>query len=371
VRFGKCAATANSAHPKNLAKPMAPTARDACDTKPGYRRHARANGDNQICRHMRHGPARGTSFRVELKFPARGGPGGSAFGATNEGGGATFRAPPGLWMGGYGRPCRLCRGREATARRVRPGLGRHLGGGASIAVRINIRYKMLSKMLPRKWGDEGHGLGSTKVPFARALAGERLADSDNLLIRPIALEERFDYDRLVEDMAAVMCERPPVATEVRERERYLHQQADPTERAYRAAMETQRQSIVEAANGSRQLLIKELSPAQLEDFDHTGSFNVRGGDTGTLYRIVYGTSMNIVILSVDGAPTGQRICFAPRGYIPTFDCMLAQKISLESDETATLRIANRTFLRVTNPRDQHGSPGQPWIAWASVDTLSQ
>jgi hypothetical protein len=25
--------------------------------------------------------------------------------------------------------------------------------------RINIRYKMLSKMLPRKWGDEGHGLG--------------------------------------------------------------------------------------------------------------------------------------------------------------------------------------------------------------------
>ena len=25
--------------------------------------------------------------------------------------------------------------------------------------RINIRYKMLSKMLPRKWGKEGYGLG--------------------------------------------------------------------------------------------------------------------------------------------------------------------------------------------------------------------
>jgi hypothetical protein len=28
-----------------------------------------------------------------------------------------------------------------------------------------IVTEMLSKMLPRKWGDEGHGLGSTKVPF--------------------------------------------------------------------------------------------------------------------------------------------------------------------------------------------------------------
>src|SRR6478672_2811574 len=32
-------------------------------------------------------------------------------------------------------------------------------GLAYAMARINIRYKTLSKMLPRKWGDQGHGLG--------------------------------------------------------------------------------------------------------------------------------------------------------------------------------------------------------------------
>jgi hypothetical protein len=40
--------------------------------------------------------------------------------------------------------------------------------------RINIRYKTLSKMLPRKWGDEGHGLGpsfrATKADTPHPLA---------------------------------------------------------------------------------------------------------------------------------------------------------------------------------------------------------
>ena len=33
--------------------------------------------------------------------------------------------------------------------------------------RINIRYKMVSKMLPRKWGDEGHGLGEPAPALER------------------------------------------------------------------------------------------------------------------------------------------------------------------------------------------------------------
>jgi hypothetical protein len=32
-------------------------------------------------------------------------------------------------------------------------------GLAYAMARINIRYKALAKMAPRKWGDEGHGLG--------------------------------------------------------------------------------------------------------------------------------------------------------------------------------------------------------------------
>jgi hypothetical protein len=32
-------------------------------------------------------------------------------------------------------------------------------GLAYALARINIRYKMLSKMLPRKWGKDGHGYG--------------------------------------------------------------------------------------------------------------------------------------------------------------------------------------------------------------------
>jgi hypothetical protein len=157
-----------------------------------------------------------------------------------------------------------------------------------------------------------------------------------------------------------MCEqRPPVmrrliTAELRERERYLESQ----------------QLSARASERVRQWLMKHLSPEQLNDFSCTCAFNVRGGSTGTLYRITYGCSMNIIITDANGL-ANRRICFAPQGDLSTYDIMLAQKISLESDETATLRIANRTFLRVTNPRDQHGSPGQPWIAWASVDTLSQ
>jgi hypothetical protein len=38
----------------------------------------------------------------------------------------------------------------------------------------------------------------------------------------------------------------------------------------------------------------------------------------------------------------ERLCFGPRGGVPIGDVLLQQKLALEGDEEATLRIAGRT-----------------------------
>jgi hypothetical protein len=172
-------------------------------------------------------------------------------------------------------------------------------------------------------------------------------------IEAIPPAERYDYERLVEDIAELLADQPLpprpritrqlTAAEVRQRERSFD--AEVRRLAVQAALEAQREAIdaalpdLRASSSARQWLIKHLSSAQLADFTRTGSFNVRGGSTGGLYRITYGRSMNIAILNADGMPTGRRLCFSPRGNLSTFDVMLGQKVSLESDELFTLRVA--------------------------------
>jgi hypothetical protein len=51
--------------------------------------------------------------------------------------------------------------------------------------RINIRYKTLSKMLPRKWGDEGHGLGEP----ASALEPSRNGDDARNIGNAVVLDQ--------------------------------------------------------------------------------------------------------------------------------------------------------------------------------------
>ena len=61
--------------------------------------------------------------------------------------------------------------------------------------RINIRYKMLSKIRPRKWGDEGHGLGEP----APALEPPRnSADARNVLDQHPLKEQIMAWQRIAD-----------------------------------------------------------------------------------------------------------------------------------------------------------------------------
>ena len=83
-----------------------------------------------------------------------------------------------------------------------------------------------------------------------------------------------------------------------------------------------------------------LSPEQAAQYNSEEHFDVIGSDTGTRYRIRHGQMMNIDQLDSAGNRVCQW-CFAPEGELAAGDCMLAQKIALETFETKVLAIANR------------------------------
>ena len=93
------------------------------------------------------------------------------------------------------------------------------------------------------------------------------------------------------------------------------------------------------------LLREWLSPMQRAQFDASKFFDVVGCDSERCYRIHYGGMTNVH--EIDGA--GQPVtgwCFAPLGHLVAGDVMLAQKIALETNEQATLGVANRFNIRV-------------------------
>jgi hypothetical protein len=88
------------------------------------------------------------------------------------------------------------------------------------------------------------------------------------------------------------------------------------------------------------ILLREwLSAAQQAQFDATKSFEVIGCDSGKRYRVLYGTASNIQELDDAGRPI-RGWCFIPSARLVAGDVMLAQKIALETDEKAALKIAN-------------------------------
>jgi hypothetical protein len=94
-----------------------------------------------------------------------------------------------------------------------------------------------------------------------------------------------------------------------------------------------------ARERSRQLLVRCLTPAQRAEFERTGTFKVRGGASGQQYRITYGTTANIELLSASGTVC-RRLCAGPVG-VPIPAMMLAQKLMLETQEAEFVRIAAR------------------------------
>ncbi len=96
-------------------------------------------------------------------------------------------------------------------------------------------------------------------------------------------------------------------------------------------------------------LVKEwLSPAQLAQFEAAGYFDVVGSDSGKRYRIHYGSSMKIDELDDQGRA---RVCYCFVTDIPLVpgDVVLAQKVALETNERASLAVANRFTPRKRPP----------------------
>jgi hypothetical protein len=69
-----------------------------------------------------------------------------------------------------------------------------LGENDANQARINIRYKTLAKMAPRKWGDEGHGLGEP----APALEPTRNDDARNALDQHPLKEQIMAWQRIAD-----------------------------------------------------------------------------------------------------------------------------------------------------------------------------
>jgi hypothetical protein len=104
----------------------------------------------------------------------------------------------------------------------------------------------------------------------------------------------------------------------------------------------ERYRAIKAAREARGLaLLREwLSPAQRAQFDATKYFEVVGCDSGWRYRIHYGRVTNVHLIDEAGQPV-LGWCFVPSGGLVAGDIMLVQKIALETEELATLAVANR------------------------------
>ena len=88
------------------------------------------------------------------------------------------------------------------------------------------------------------------------------------------------------------------------------------------------------------LVTKATALKPRDQYEKHKWFEVCGSDTGNHYRIKHGRQMNID--QVDGK--GKRVagfCFLPQGGLVAGDCMLAQKIALETREKEALAVANR------------------------------
>jgi hypothetical protein len=92
---------------------------------------------------------------------------------------------------------------------------------------------------------------------------------------------------------------------------------------------------------SVRLLLKWLSPDQREQFDDSGFFDVVGSDSGRRYRIYDGIEPPNVYEIDDVGRRIMGLCFMPAGHLPRGDLILAQKISLETDEPHVLKVARR------------------------------
>lgn len=138
---------------------------------------------------------------------------------------------------------------------------------------------------------------------------------------------------------------PPMASPeeiaARDAERELRRQR-------RLRQDSRRRRLREAAEHRAQALLQSmLSPEQRAELEEKKHFHLtvydRDGSYRT-YRIERGYAGNVKLLDAAGRPI-RRYCIHADSRLPYEDQMLAQKLLLESDEKAFLKIANMTRLR--------------------------
>ena len=143
----------------------------------------------------------------------------------------------------------------------------------------------------------------------------------------------LQYLSLARARVAITAERRILVARIQESERRQQQ-----ERAQIYAQ--QQRDIALARERSRELLLAHLTPKQRETFEKNGWFIVHGGRSDTKYRIrTDRISANIEVF--EGDRVTHRLCGHLRHDLPQFDHILAQKVSLELDEEAFVRICNR------------------------------
>jgi hypothetical protein len=97
----------------------------------------------------------------------------------------------------------------------------------------------------------------------------------------------------------------------------------------------------EAERRAEALLRRQLNDVQVAEFDRDRCFTVLSRDGQRCYLIRKGHERNIECLDSVGQRL-HRLCAHPQAYLPDYDHMLAQKLALEADEDAFLRLANRS-----------------------------
>jgi hypothetical protein len=100
----------------------------------------------------------------------------------------------------------------------------------------------------------------------------------------------------------------------------------------------QKLRLAQAERKGMELLLRNLSARQVEQYKSFGYFDVVGSDSGRRYRIFHGRFGNVREVGPnDRLNIGK--CFLPDGDLVAGDCMLAQKITLENRESEALRVA--------------------------------
>ena len=100
----------------------------------------------------------------------------------------------------------------------------------------------------------------------------------------------------------------------------------------------QKLRLAQAERKGMELLLRNLSTRQVEQYKSFGYLDVVGSDSGRRYRIFHGRFGNVREVGPnDRLNIGK--CFLPDGDLVAGDCMLAQKITLENRESEALRVA--------------------------------